>query len=253
MATPGACNIHPCLHKLLDDIETFFSEPFEGDRISKENSSGTEYYDVFDNWSSWSRGCGFKGGNNYNDRAGPLNNGSRYSSPYDAQNGAQLLWGQKSDVSNNQGSDVTQQKYILPITNPNALKYGAISMAPSTAEKNIFQFPVLPPSPFRNLYSRPPYTPTWVQNNMQAQIDSIVAASMTSSARHERRYCRQSIHPSVCASIRVSCKYLHVMPIDADPQVELVLYYGMPRWYRDHIRNELAKNGIWPSNRQDSS
>lgn len=170
MATPGAWNIHPCLHKLLDDIETFFSEPFEGDRISKENSSGTEYYDVFDNWSSWSRGCGFKGGNNYNDRAGPLNNGSRYSSPYGAQNGAQLLWGQKSDVSNNQGSDVTQQKYVLPITNPNALKYGATSMAPSTAEKNIFQFPVLPPSPFRNLYSRPPYTPTWVQNNMQVRI-----------------------------------------------------------------------------------
>lgn len=87
---------------------------------------------------------------------------------------------------------------------------------------------------------------------MYAQIDSIVAASMTSSARRERGYCRQWIHHGVCASSRAGCKYLHVMPIDADPQVELVLYHGMPRWYRDHIRNELANNGIWPSNRQDS-
>ncbi|PVH73116.1 hypothetical protein DL98DRAFT_538618 [Cadophora sp. DSE1049] len=202
------------------------------------------------------RGRGFNGGNNsggYNDRAGRLNNGSRYSSPSGAQNGAQLLWGQKSDVSNSQGSDVTQQKYILPMTNPDALKHGATSMAPSIAEKNILQFPVLPPSQFRNLYSPPPLTPTWSQNNIEAQIDSIVAASMTSSVRRERGYCRQWVHPSVCASSLVGCKYLHVMPIDADPQVELVLYHGMPRWYRDHIRNELAKNGIWPSNRQDSS
>jgi hypothetical protein len=71
MATPGAWNIDRSLHKLLDDIfiETFFSESgsaereivdfrsadasvSEGDRISKENSSGIGHYDVFDNWPS---------------------------------------------------------------------------------------------------------------------------------------------------------------------------------------------------------
>lgn len=187
MATPGAWNIDRLLHKLLDDIfiETFFSESWnaerkmidvrsadasvsEGDRISKENSSGIRYYDVFDNWSSWNRGRGFKGGNNNGGRVGRLNNGSRYSSS-GAQNGAQLLWGQKNDVFHSQGSDVTQRKYILPMTNPDALKHRAISMAPSTAEKNVLQFP-LPPSQFRNLYSRPPPTPTWSQNNIQVRI-----------------------------------------------------------------------------------
>lgn len=164
MATPGAWIIHPYLDKLLDDIETFFSEPFEGYTVSKESSSGTGHYDVFDNWSSWSKGRGFKGGNNYNERAGPLNNGSRYSSPYGAPNGAQLPRGPKSDVSNNQPKD------ILPITNPNALKHLATSVAPSTIERHILQFPVLPPSRFRNLYSRPPPMPTWSQNNIQVRI-----------------------------------------------------------------------------------
>ena len=77
---------------------------------------------------------------------------------------------------------------------------------------------------------------------------------MTSSVRSEKGYCCQWIHPGVCASSRVGCKYLQVMPLDADPQVELVLYHGMPRWYREiHNRTELAKNGIWPSNGQNSS
>jgi len=141
----------------------------EGDRISKENSSGIGHYNVFDNWPSWNRGRGFKGGNNnggYNDRAGRLNNGSRYFSSSGTQNGAQLLWGQKSDVSNSQGSDVTQQKYILPMTNPNALKHLATSVAPFTIEGHILQFPILLPSQFRNLCSRPPLTPTWSQNNI---------------------------------------------------------------------------------------
>jgi hypothetical protein len=170
MATPGAWNIHPYLDKLLDDIETFFSEPFEGDTVSKESSSGTGHYDVFDNWSSWSKGRGFKGGNNCNERAGPLNNGNRYSSPYGAQNGAELPRGHKSDVSNNQGSDVTQPRYILPTTNPNGLKHLATSVAPSIIEGHILQFPPLPPSQFRNHYSRPPLTPTCSQNNIQVRI-----------------------------------------------------------------------------------
>jgi hypothetical protein len=170
MATPGAWDIHPYLDKLLDDIETFFSEPFEGDTVSKESSSGTGSYDVYDNSTSRSKDRGFKGGNNYNERAGPLNNGSRYSSPYNAQNEAQLPRGQKGDVSNNQGSDVTQPEYILPMKNPNTLKHLATAVAPSTFEGPILQFPVLPPSQFRDLYSGPPLTPTWSQNNIQVRI-----------------------------------------------------------------------------------
>ena len=127
MATPGAWNIHPYLENSLTTLKHSFSEPFEGDTVSKESSSGTGHCDVFDNWSSWSKGRGFKGGNNYNERAGPLNNGSRYSSPYGAQ-------------------------------------------APSTIEGHILQFPVLPPSQFRNHYSRPPLTPTYSQNNIQVRI-----------------------------------------------------------------------------------
>jgi len=78
--------------------------------------------------------------------------------------------------------------------------------------------PCSPTISVRNLSSRPPPTPTWSQNNIQVRIassnpciyililvgsDSIVAASMTSSARRERGYCRQWIRHSACASSRV--------------------------------------------------
>ncbi|KFY01488.1 hypothetical protein O988_02710 [Pseudogymnoascus sp. VKM F-3808] len=199
MTTPEAWNIHPYLDELLGDIEKFFSKPFEGDTVSEDSNSGTRHCDVFENWSSWRKGRGLKGGINYNERAGLSNNGNQYLSPYGAQYGVQLPRGEKTAVSNNQGSDVTQPKYILPTTNPNALKHLATSVAPSTIEGHILQFPVFPPSQFRNCYSRPPLTPTCSQNNIQAQIDSIVAASMTSSVRSEMGYCCQCIHPGVWA------------------------------------------------------
>jgi hypothetical protein len=150
MATPGAY-INPSLEELLDHIDKFFSEPF------KESSSGRGRYEVFDDWSPWSKDY-------YNERAGPLNSGSPYSSPYGAPNGAQLPRGPKSDVSNN------QPKYILPITNLNALEHLATSAAPSIIERHILQFHVLPPSRFRNLHSRSPLMPTWSQNNIQVRI-----------------------------------------------------------------------------------
>jgi hypothetical protein len=77
---------------------------------------------------------------------------------------------------------------------------------------------------------------------------------MTSSVRSEKGYCCQLIHHGVCASSRMGCKNLQVMPLDADLQVELVLYHGMPWQYREiHNRTELAESGIWLSNRQNSS
>jgi hypothetical protein len=170
MATPGAWNTDRPLYKLLEDIfiEKFFSEPWSAerklidvrsadalvsdeDRISKEYRAGTWYYGAFDNWSSWNKGRGFEGRNNnsgYNGRVGYLNNSSRYSTPSGPQNSARLLWGQNSTVFSSQGSDVTQQKYILPITNPHALKHRATSIALSAVAKNVLQFPVLLPSQF---------------------------------------------------------------------------------------------------------
>jgi hypothetical protein len=171
-------------------IETFISEAWnserkmvdvrsadgsvsEGDGISKENRSGIGYYEVSDKWSSWNRRRSFKGGNRnggYDGGVGRLNNGSRYTTPSGAHNGAELLWRQNRDVCNNQGSDVTQQKYILPMTNLDAFKYRATSMAPSTAEKNVLQYPVPPPSQFRNLWSQQPPAPTWSQNYIQVRV-----------------------------------------------------------------------------------
>jgi hypothetical protein len=160
-------------------IETFISEAWnseqkmvdvrsadgsvsEGDGISEENRSGIGYYKVSDKWSSWNRDRSFKGGNRnggYDGGVGRLNNGSRYTTPSGVHNGAELLWRQNRDVFNNQGSDVTQQRYILPMANPDAF----------TAEKNILQYPV-PPSQLRNLWSQQPPAPTWSQNYTRVRV-----------------------------------------------------------------------------------
>jgi hypothetical protein len=69
---------------------------------------------------------------------------------------------------------------------------------------------------------------------------------MTSPARREKLYCDKWIHEGVCAFAQVGCKYLHVMPMDAETQVEVGLYNGLPRWYR--VRTQDWRQPQKPAN-----
>jgi hypothetical protein len=95
---------------------------------------------------------------------------------------------------------------------------------------------------------------------------------MISSARREKVYCDKWIHEGVCAFTQVGWKYLHVMPMDAETQVKVGLYHGLPRWYCIRTKNwRQAKepahsghnnigittynsgDGGWPSSQQGNS
>jgi hypothetical protein len=155
------------------DIQSADGSISEGDGKCKENSPG----EVSEKMPSWNRNRSLKGGNSRgtNSIIGPLNNCSRYTSPSGIPNGDQLLWRRDSGVSNRQGSDITQQKYILPKSNPDAFKYRTTHMAPSIDER-VPPYTVLPPSRPRNIWSQqdlPPLAghpaPTWSEDYVQVR------------------------------------------------------------------------------------
>jgi hypothetical protein len=156
----------------MTDTQSVDGSVSERDGKSKQNSSGIGYSGASDKMSSWNRGRGFNSGNN---------NGG-YNGLPGAHNSTQLRWRQNSAVFSDQGPDVTQQKYKLPMTNPDAFKYRATSMAPFTNEK-VPPYTDLPLSRSRSLWSQQgtevfvpqpvsPPAPTWSENYIQVRVAS---------------------------------------------------------------------------------
>ncbi|KAJ4155690.1 hypothetical protein LMH87_000924 [Akanthomyces muscarius] len=79
--------------------------------------------------------------------------------------------------------------------------------------------------------------PTPLPDNLQNQIDCIVATSPKSS-RKIKIYCDKWIHEGVCAFTQQGCKFKHEMPQDEATQRSLGLFHGFPAWWKKRTEEQ---------------
>ncbi|OAA50714.1 chromodomain-helicase-DNA-binding protein 4 [Cordyceps fumosorosea ARSEF 2679] len=86
--------------------------------------------------------------------------------------------------------------------------------------------------------------PSPLPDNLQKQIDCIVATS-PKSTRRVKIYCDKWIHEGVCAFTQQGCKFKHEMPQDEATQQSLGLFHGLPTWWKKHTedQNRLQRRG----------
>ncbi|KAK3685474.1 hypothetical protein B0T22DRAFT_482438 [Podospora appendiculata] len=78
-----------------------------------------------------------------------------------------------------------------------------------------------------------------MNDNVQSQIDSIVASSPLQPKRI-KVYCDKWVHEGTCAFTQQGCRFKHEMPHDKATQHALGLFHGHPAWWKKH-QAELSR------------